>query len=309
MIRAGALPALEPLNVPRPLSGLPAILDLRSGSGAVSVKRDNPPIPKGGTGPTQEAQVIMTLTTLPLRSGAGLTQPPLPRRAASPTRPPGDREQLRAADRLIALTRAAGTAPGSDPSVAALALATAANLPVLLWGQPGIGKSSTLTELARGLDLPLETVIASVHEPSDFSGLPVLGAGPRGPGRRDGAAGLGGATRRAGDGLLFLDELSSAPRLCRPRCSAWSWSGASGACALPDGVRIVAAANPAGSAADGWQLAPPLANRFVHLDWVHDPAVVVRGLGGTWPLRSAAPPGPARLGRPSPGPAPRSAGS
>jgi hypothetical protein len=56
-----------------------------------------------------------------------------------------------------------------------------------------------------------------------------------------------------------------------------------GSLALPGGVRIVAAANPAGSAADGWQLAPPLANRFVHLDWVHDPAVVVRGLGGTWP--------------------------
>jgi MoxR-like ATPase len=58
--------------------------------------------------------------------------------------------QLHAADRLIALTRTAGTAPGDDPTVQALALATAANLPVLLWGQPGIGKSSTLAQLARG---------------------------------------------------------------------------------------------------------------------------------------------------------------
>ena len=31
-----------------------------------------------------------------------------------------------------------------------------------------------------------------------------------------------------------------------------------GSLALPDGVRIVAAANPAGSAADGWQFAPRL---------------------------------------------------
>jgi hypothetical protein len=48
-------------------------------------------------------------------------------------------------------------------------------------------------------------------------------------------------------------------------------------------VRIVAAANPRSSAADGWELSPPLANRFVHLQWTHDHDVVVRGLGGTWP--------------------------
>jgi hypothetical protein len=45
----------------------------------------------------------------------------------------------------------------------------------------------------------------------------------------------------------------------------------------------VAAANPRASAADGWELSPPLANRFVHLQWAHDHEVVVRGLGGTWP--------------------------
>lgn len=56
-----------------------------------------------------------------------------------------------------------------------------------------------------------------------------------------------------------------------------------GALQLPPGVRIVAAANPRSSAADGWELSPPLANRFVHLQWTHDHEVVVRGLGGTWP--------------------------
>ncbi|MEY9992884.1 hypothetical protein ABIE67_004916 [Streptomyces sp. V4I8] len=44
-----------------------------------------------------------------------------------------------------------------------------------------------------------------------------------------------------------------------------------------------AAANPRSSAADGWELSAPLANRFVHLQWTHDHEVVVRGLGGTWP--------------------------
>ncbi|GAA3125091.1 hypothetical protein GCM10017687_44260 [Streptomyces echinatus] len=51
----------------------------------------------------------------------------------------------------------------------------------------------------------------------------------------------------------------------------------------------MAAANPRASAADGWELSPPLANRFVHLYWVHDREVVVRGLGGVWAPGGAAP--------------------
>lgn len=215
-------------------------------------------------------------TPIPLPSNGSGTD-------AAPDSTSQEREQLRAADRLIALTRTTETAPGSDPAVQALALATAANLPVLLWGQPGIGKSSTLTELARGLALPLETVIASVHEPSDFSGLPVLGSDPANEGVAMAPPDWAVRLRHSGDGLLFLDELSSAPPAVQAALLRVVLERRVGSLALPDGVRIVAAANPPGSAADGWQLAPPLANRFVHLDWVHDPAVVVRGLGGTWP--------------------------
>lgn len=36
---------------------------------------------------------------------------------------------------------------------------------------------------------------------------------------------------------------------------------------LPPGVRVAAAANPPDIAASGWELSPPLANRFVHIDW------------------------------------------
>ncbi|MGH3417381.1 MAG: AAA family ATPase, partial [Actinocrinis sp.] len=205
-------------------------------------------------------------------------------RAAADATVSAERGQLEAADRLIALTRVSGTEPGRDPAVEALALATAANLPVLLWGQPGIGKSSTLTQLARGLDLPLETVIASVHEPSDFSGLPIIGADPAGHGVAMAPPDWAVRLRRSGSGLLFLDELSSAPPAVQAALLRVVLERRVGSLALPEGVRIVAAANPASSAADGWQLAPPLANRFVHLDWVHNPDVVVRGLGGTWPL-------------------------
>jgi hypothetical protein len=86
--------------------------------------------------------------------------------------------------------------------------------------QPGIGKSSTLTELARGLDLPLETVIASVHEPSDFSGLPVLGPDPAGQGITMAPPDWAVRLLRAGDGLRSSTSCRPLPRRCRPRCSA-----------------------------------------------------------------------------------------
>lgn len=69
-----------------------------------------------------------------------------------------------------------------------------------------------------------------------------------------------------------------------------------GALQLPPGVRIVAAADPRSSAADGWELSAPLANHFVHLQWTHDHDVVVRGLGGTWPRATLPQLGPEKFG-------------
>jgi AAA domain (dynein-related subfamily) len=191
--------------------------------------------------------------------------------------------QLDVAEALLALLRATTTEPRSDDQLEALTLAVAADLPVLLWGEPGIGKTAALTQLATALDLPLTTVIASVHEPSDFSGLPVVGEDPAVQGVPMAPPDWAVRLVRAGRGLLFLDELSTAPPAVQAALLRLVLERRIGALRLPPGVRIVAAANPRSSAADGWELSPPLANRFVHLQWAHDHDVVVRGLGGTWP--------------------------
>ncbi|MYR38369.1 AAA domain-containing protein [Streptomyces sp. SID4944] len=191
--------------------------------------------------------------------------------------------QLAVADALTALLRDTTTEPRPDIQLEALALAVAADLPVLLWGEPGIGKTAALTQLAASLDLPLTTVIASVHEPSDFSGLPVVGDDPAEHGIPMAPPDWAVRLVRAGRGLLFLDELSTAPPAVQAALLRLVLERRIGSLQLPPGVRIVAAANPRSSAADGWELSPPLANRFVHLQWAHDHEVVVRGLGGTWP--------------------------
>ncbi|MET9399206.1 MoxR family ATPase [Kitasatospora sp. NPDC002965] len=184
---------------------------------------------------------------------------------------------------LLTLLGDTATEPRPDTRLEALTLAVAADLPVLLWGEPGIGKTAALTRLAEALDLPLTTVIASVHEPSDFSGLPVVGDDPAEQGVPMAPPDWAVRLVRAGRGLLFLDELSTAPPAVQAALLRLVLERRIGALRLPPGVRIVAAANPRSSAADGWELSPPLANRFVHLQWTHDPEVVIRGLGGTWP--------------------------
>ncbi|GAA1638491.1 MoxR family ATPase [Actinoplanes couchii] len=190
---------------------------------------------------------------------------------------------LPVAAELLALLATTGTEPRPDSQLEALTLAVAADLPVLLWGEPGIGKTATLNQLADGLGLPLTTVIASVHEPSDFSGLPVIGDDPAVQGVPMAPPDWAVRLVRAGHGLLFLDELSTAPPAVQAALLRVVLERRVGALTLPPGVRIVAAANPRSSAADGWELSAPLANRFVHIQWTFQHEVVVRGLGGTWP--------------------------
>jgi hypothetical protein len=161
----------------------------------------------------------------------------------------------------------------------ALSVAVAARAPVLLWGGPGVGKTSAVREMAAASDLPCETVIASIREPSDFAGLPVVAA----DGRDVSFAPPRWAQRLAdaGRGVLFLDEISTAPPSVQAALLRVVLERTVGDLSLPDDVTIVAAANPPDQAADGWDLSAPLANRFCHLDWTLEPAEWANGvLGG-----------------------------
>src|SRR3954466_5519103 len=174
-------------------------------------------------------------------------------------------ETLDIAADLLRLLSDTATEPRTDSQLEALTLAVAADLPVLLWGEPGIGKTAALNQLADALELPLTTVIASVHEPSDFAGLPVVGSDPAVQGVPMAPPDWAVRLVKAGRGLLFLDELSAAPPAVQAALLRLVLERRSGGLRLPPGVRIVAAANPRASAADGWEVSPPPGNRVVHL--------------------------------------------
>ncbi|WP_328818829.1 MoxR family ATPase, partial [Nonomuraea cypriaca] len=177
----------------------------------------------------------------------------------------------------------------------ALSVAVAAGLPVILWGAPGTGKTSAVLALGARLGLPVEVVVGSIREPSDFAGLPVL---------RDGGTWFAPprwAERlaAAGSGILFLDELTTAPPAVQAAMLRVVLERAVGDLTLPPSVRIVAAANPSEQAADGWDLSAPLANRLIHLDWTVSAASVAEGFTGGFPVPDAAGPAPsaAAVGR------------
>lgn len=168
----------------------------------------------------------------------------------------------------------------------ALGVALLADVPVILWGPPGQGKSSVIQELADGMGAHLETVIASIREPSDFAGLPVVDPATRTASLAapSWAVRLRDAVLEEGrTGIQFYDEVSTAPPATQAALLRPILEGVVGDLRLPDGVRTIAAANPPDVAADGWDLAPPVANRFVHLTWELDADTVREGFTTGWP--------------------------
>lgn len=145
----------------------------------------------------------------------------------------------------------------------AVAIALSARVPVLLWGGPGTGKTSAVSRFAVDAGWPCEIVIASIREPSDFAGLPIV----RDHGVDMAAPNWARRLADSGAGLLFLDEISTAPPAVQSALLRVILERTVGDLALPDEVAVIAAANPPDSAANGWDLAAPLSNRFCHLDW------------------------------------------
>jgi hypothetical protein len=166
-----------------------------------------------------------------------------------------------------------------NPAAEALGVAVAARVPVLLWGAPGTGKTSAIRAMAEAMGLPCETVIASIREPSDFAGLPIV----VGDSVRFAPPLWARRLAEAGHGLLFLDELSTAPPAVQAALLRVVLERSVGDLTLPDQVAVVAAANPPEQAADGWDLSAPLANRLCHLSWHTAPHAVADGLAGGFP--------------------------
>ena len=131
-------------------------------------------------------------------------------------------------------------------------------LSAMIWGPPGIGKSSIVAQLAEAHGLGLVDVRLSQLAPTDLRGLPVP---------VDGMAQWYPPEflPQEGQGILFMDELNMAPPAVQGIAQQLILDRRVGNYQVPDGWFIWAAGNRKEDRASVFDMPAPLANRFVHL--------------------------------------------
>lgn len=156
-----------------------------------------------------------------------------------------------------------------------------ADVPVLLRGAPGTGKTAVLLAEAANAGSHIEVLIGSTLDPLDVGGYLL----PTKTGVRSVAPPWATRIRAALDARkpawLMLDELSCAPPSVQAALLRVVHERRVGELDLA-GCRVVAASNPGETAADGGELSGASANRWAHFDWVPDVGAWVAGTLRNW---------------------------
>lgn len=136
-------------------------------------------------------------------------------------------------------------------------------LPAVFVGAPGVAKTSIIEQTAETWGTPMETLIASLREPSDFLGQPV----PTDGGIEYLPAKWAVNLAKQARGVAFLDELSTAPPVIQSALLRIILDRYVGDLHMPN-TRFLAAMNrPEDTAGGGYELVTPLVNRVILLDW------------------------------------------
>ena len=157
----------------------------------------------------------------------------------------------------------ANTSTAASPSALAQSLqslvAADIRLSVMIWGPPGVGKSSIVAQVAQTNSLALMDLRLSQLAPTDLRGLPVAA----------------GAVARwlppeflptEGNGVLFLDEINMAPPAIQGIAQQLILDRRVGSYQVPPGWFVWAAGNREEDRASVFEMPAPLANRFVHFE-------------------------------------------
>jgi len=133
---------------------------------------------------------------------------------------------------------------------------------IFIWGGPGIGKSSVCRQATEEKGVNFIDIRALLLDPTDLRGIPVP---------EDGKAKWLTPTflPTAVDwrGLMAFDELTLAPPIVSNSILQLVLDRKLGEYHLPDGCCIVAMSNRETEAIGVYRLSPPLANRFIHIDF------------------------------------------
>ena len=138
-------------------------------------------------------------------------------------------------------------------------IANGVKLSLMIWGPPGVGKSSIVGQCAARNGLDLIDLRLSQLAPTDLRGLPVP---------------VDNVSKwyppeflpQDGHGILFLDEINMAPPAMQGIAQQLVLDRKVGSYVVPDGWFVWAAGNRKEDKASVFDMPAPLANRFVHLE-------------------------------------------
>jgi len=130
---------------------------------------------------------------------------------------------------------------------------------VMIWGAPGIGKSSVVSAVAKKNNLEFIDIRLSQLAPTDIRGLPEP---------RDGISYWCPPEflPQSGKGILFFDEVNMAPPAIQGIAQQLILDRQVGSYKVPEGWFIWAAGNRKEDHAAVFDMPAPLSNRFFHLE-------------------------------------------
>ncbi len=134
--------------------------------------------------------------------------------------------------------------------------------PVMIWGPPGVGKSSVIRDIAKDMGVGYIDVRLAQREPIDIRGLPVP--------KEDGVHWQVSAEwprDKNSKGIIIFDELTAADRTLQVAAYEFILDRKLGDLyTVPDGWYIVGAGNRASDRAVATTMSSALANRFMHVE-------------------------------------------
>lgn len=135
---------------------------------------------------------------------------------------------------------------------------------IFVWGEPGIGKSDLVRQIAESEKRQLFDIRLSLIDPSGLTGLMAYDH------ENKKTVNYPSVLLPDHDGkgkyLLFLDELSSAPPLVQSQAYQLILDKKLGEYYLPKDTLVIAAGNKLGDGAVSFQMSTALANRFSHFE-------------------------------------------
>lgn len=160
--------------------------------------------------------------------------------------------------------------PTSSQVVKILAASLSADVPTLIWGDPGEGKSARISQMLRQWTILCKIVIGSYRERTDILGFPAIDDENRWtmhyPERWAVELYRHSREHQGLSAVAVLDEFNLAGEDTMKAMLQFMNEGIIGDLDM-HGVRRIGIANPVESSSFGDMLTPPVANRFLHLNW------------------------------------------